>query len=70
MALLAFLVSVMANEIEEVKIKRLELSDCEVLATIQTSIADEEHTNATGNSWDDWTLEFVYYTYLSNCENN
>ena len=69
-ALVAFSFAGMANEIEEVKIRRVELSDCEVLATIQTSIADEEHTNATGNSWDDWTIEFVYSTYLSNCENN
>jgi hypothetical protein len=69
LALVAFSFAGMANELEEDVLIRREFSDCEVLAQVMTDVADETHTNDTGNQWDDWTLNYIYSTHLSECEN-
>lgn len=81
LALVAFSGVSMANTIaKEETMLRMEKIDfirknppptlsCAITAAIQTMVANEAHTNETGSSWDQWTLDFVYATYLDACEN-
>jgi hypothetical protein len=72
-ALLAFSFAGMANEIEEKKVEEITLrkvDNCALISAVMTNTANEEHTNATGNEWDSWTIEFVYNTYYSQCSGN
>ncbi len=72
-ALMAFSFAGMANEIEENKVEQKSIrfiDACAIVATIATHVANEEHSNATGNDWDSWTVDFVYNTYYSQCIGN
>ena len=69
-ALMAFSFAGMANEIEEKEESMRFIDACAIVATIATHVANEEHSNATGNDWDSWTVDFVYNTYYSQCIGN